>query len=334
MFHRLKSWFSKATKSFRKPVPRTPSCRPGLEALEDRLVLSAAVRVDPPQGVSPISSQVSAGTSQENDQTFVSNLYRAVLDREGSTAEVAAWVGYLGRGGSRQQVARAFWEAPEHRLAQVKGDYTIFLNRSASNAENFAWVKALLNGRSEEDVAVGFLTSKEYQTLHSRPDDYVHSLYHNVLGREASSAEVTTWTNALAQGVSREQVARDFLESREKQAQALDSLYHSLLVREEGFVPATNKLPGTLSPEPFVSEATAAAQLSTGQVLGKAEEARQLLQDPSTLVGMAVAQARQLVEGHGLTFRVLSGGAVKSDLMPGRVDVTVRAGKVETATTG
>jgi Ca2+-binding RTX toxin-like protein len=52
-----------------------------------------------------------------NNQQFVEQLYRSVLDREGDPAGIASFVAALGNGYSRTDLAVAFSESPEHRFA-------------------------------------------------------------------------------------------------------------------------------------------------------------------------------------------------------------------------
>jgi hypothetical protein len=64
-------------------------------------------------GDDPVSD--ATGTTTLNDDSFVRQLYRNVLDREGEQSGVDAWVGGLKGGMSRAEVALGFLESVEHQ---------------------------------------------------------------------------------------------------------------------------------------------------------------------------------------------------------------------------
>jgi hypothetical protein len=76
------------------------------------------------------------------------------------------------------------------------------------------------NGVSLRSVALDFIQSSEFKSLYgSAPTDYdfLHALCQNVLDREPDQAGFKFWTDALHNGVTREQILVDFSESAENQ---------------------------------------------------------------------------------------------------------------------
>ncbi|CAH2602253.1 conserved protein of unknown function [Rhodovastum atsumiense] len=104
-------------------------------------------------------------------------------------------------------------------LAFIERLYEGLLGRAGETAGLSHW-NATLTQHSKGDVASGFLGSIEYQSSHGSLSDidFVAGLYRSMLGREASGAEIGTWTQALGGGATRGQVAAGFADSQEAQA--------------------------------------------------------------------------------------------------------------------
>jgi hypothetical protein len=94
-------------------------------------------------------------------------------------------------------------------------------------------------------TAVPMHVSADLFSPHPSPDVHTaltRGYYHAVLGRDATgfvtdlsghkAPEYQYWTNLLAQGVSRDQVARGFWHSAEHRGQEVDSYYHTFLQRD------------------------------------------------------------------------------------------------------
>src|SRR5205085_12628881 len=91
---------------------------------------------------------------------YVTTLYRDLLGRDPDAAGLSYWVGLLGNGVPRAQVAQGIWESVEHRGRQVESYYTRYLHRAADADGRAFWVQAFLGGASETDAAVGFLMAE------------------------------------------------------------------------------------------------------------------------------------------------------------------------------
>jgi streptogramin lyase len=189
-----------------------------------------------------ISSSPEAETATVSSsalELFVTGLYNSVLNRGPQSGEVSPWVAFLGSGGTRAQVAQAFWESAEHRALQVTQYYQNLLHRAPSPVEAAGWVKAFLDGATEQDVETAFVTSPEYSALHNTTSDFLASLYVNVLERSTLDAGgFTAWLAFLQIGVvqgeevlARDQVALAFLHSPEFYQRMVDDDYMKLLRR-------------------------------------------------------------------------------------------------------
>jgi len=71
--------------------------------------------------------------------------------------------------------------------------YKDLLGREAGDKEVAGWAEKMAQGMSAEDVKKGFLESNEYRKKHA--DEYVASLYKELLGREGSAKEIKSWAD-------------------------------------------------------------------------------------------------------------------------------------------
>ncbi|MCL3862968.1 fibronectin type III domain-containing protein [Actinotalea sp. K2] len=93
---------------------------------------------------------------------WVATLYRDVLGRSASPAEVDRWVAQLSRGTSREQVARGFLLSAEHLSSVLDGHYRHLLGRGLDPTGKASWVSAIQRGTRIEVVIGGIIASNEY----------------------------------------------------------------------------------------------------------------------------------------------------------------------------
>jgi glucose/arabinose dehydrogenase len=94
--------------------------------------------------------------------------------------------------------------------------YQLFLERNPDPTGLKDWVAALLNGtQTGGDVAHGFVFSQEFANKNSSDEDYLILLYEAFFDRQADSAGLQGWLDALQRGASREQVLNGFIYARE-----------------------------------------------------------------------------------------------------------------------
>jgi hypothetical protein len=160
-----------------------------------------------------------AGTGTAN-QRFVAQIYFNILGRLASQSEIDFQANALGTGTPRADLVWNFFNSAEFNLGGrfIAGLYVGLLNR---NAEYSGWLfqrNALSTGVVKPNQLVAnFIGGAEYALKFGNPsnDEYVRLLYRYVLLREASASEVQFQSGALASGVTRVQLATNFLNSNE-----------------------------------------------------------------------------------------------------------------------
>jgi hypothetical protein len=147
-------------------------------------------------------------------------MYFNILGRLASQSEINLQANALAAGTPRQDLVWSFFNSAEFNLGGrlVAGLYVGLLDR---NAEYSGWLfqrNALSTGVVNPNQLVSnFITAQEFTLKFGNPsnDDYVRLLYRNILLREAGPTEVQFQSGALASGVSRVQLATNFLNSNE-----------------------------------------------------------------------------------------------------------------------
>ena len=97
-----------------------------------------------------------------DDSAWIRRLYQHVLGREPGGGEVAHWIGVLGAGVGRGDVARGFLLSTEHLSTVIDGHYVHLLGRHLDPNGLATWVGALQSGVRIEDVIGGIIASEEY----------------------------------------------------------------------------------------------------------------------------------------------------------------------------
>jgi len=193
----------------------------------------AGVTVAAVEGL-PFSGAVAGYTSTATaDQRFTAQAYRDLLDRAPASAELAAAADLLANGGTRSEVAAGLLSRDEYRLALARSIYNSYLRRPAGAAEAAFGVSLLESGATDEELRSFVLGSPEYLstqgggTVHG----FLNGLYQDVLGRPLDSAAEAVFTQALANGQSRTDVALAVLGSSEGRQGLVAALYTRLLHR-------------------------------------------------------------------------------------------------------
>jgi hypothetical protein len=210
---------------------------------------------------SPLAPVVNAsifGPSNPDANTaYVQGLYRTLLGRSGSGAEVQLWLAQLNRGASRERVALDFIQSPEHRGLEVDSYYLSFLHRTEAPSERQGWIDAFLAGATEQAVVADFLDSPEYQAAHDSDALFAQDLYVDLLGRQASSTELANTQLALTVE-ARATLISAFINSAETNQLGVQGFYSAYLHRSALADP---------------SSATWANRLSSGESLGAVQAA-------------------------------------------------------------
>jgi hypothetical protein len=122
--------------------------------------------------------------------------------------------------------------SPEYYSGVVIGAYQRYLGRTPSDAEVAGWVTQMQNGLTDEHLEAGFIGSPEYIANHGgQGAGWVTGMYHDLLGRTPSQAEVDGWVQALNNGEPPTQVAYGFAASPERERQHVTLDYQTFLGR-------------------------------------------------------------------------------------------------------
>jgi hypothetical protein len=95
-----------------------------------------------------------------DDSAFVRSLYRGLLHRDGSAAEIASWVADLPTIG-RAGVVQGFLTSQEFRAVQINDDYANLLHRAPAASEVNGWLATKFDALTLDEA---FASSPEYQT--------------------------------------------------------------------------------------------------------------------------------------------------------------------------
>src|SRR5207245_4055323 len=109
-------------------------------------------------------------------------------------------------------------------------DYWNFLKRGPSPGEVNSWLGTVQSGLGEQQVKAAFLSSSEYyQDQGNNPNNWLSSLYQNILNRTPSGGELAGWNQVLQNGASRALVAQSFVNSQEAHNFEVTSAYERIL---------------------------------------------------------------------------------------------------------
>jgi hypothetical protein len=97
----------------------------------------------------------------QSDQSYVSCLYQAMLQRDADASGLQNWVGQLGVVG-RQAVVHAIGSSAEGQGVLVTYFYNTYLHRAPDAAGLAYWESKLGSNESMVDVVTGIMTSPEY----------------------------------------------------------------------------------------------------------------------------------------------------------------------------
>jgi hypothetical protein len=142
------------------------------------------------------------------------------------------------------QVANQITHSTEHYQDFVTTAYQAYLGRSPDPGGLQAWITAMQAGLTDEQLEAKFIGSGEYIANHCGAGaGWIRGMYHDLLGRSPSDAEVDGWLQALQSGASPEAVAYGFAASGEREAIRVRQDYQTYL----GRTPAQSEVDGWVS---------------------------------------------------------------------------------------
>ena len=163
---------------------------------------------------------------------WLDRLYRDTLKRTVDQAALDFFGTKLKGGASRADVALLVLQSVEYRTRLVQSFYQAFLKRLPSGSELASWL-GLLGSASEETVEAQILGSGEYAASRGggTDDGFLNALFQDILGRPPTSADLTFFKNAIANGATHADVALNVLQSKEGRSKVVQGLFQSLLGR-------------------------------------------------------------------------------------------------------
>jgi hypothetical protein len=175
-------------------------------------------------------------TDPTANQAYVMRLYQDLLQRPADPAGLAHWSGLLDRGVSRAQVALSIEQSLEYRKDEVQALYAHYLHRNADPAGLAVFTNFLAHGGTLEQVAADLVGSGEYYQTRAGGTNagFLDALYHDALGRNIDSAGQSLFSNRLADGVTRRDIASAIFGSGECRQDLVQGYYHSILGRAAG----------------------------------------------------------------------------------------------------
>jgi hypothetical protein len=165
---------------------------------------------------------------------FVTGLYNDLFDRAPDAGGLQFWDAEIASGTSRQQVAFAFWNSPEHQATIVEQFYESFFGRSADAAGLSYWTNVLTSGTSGAQVAIAFSTSPEFLAAHPTKDLYLLGVYMAIEGSAPGTSNVLYQqivTAFSAGAIDQATVTAAILGLPETYTNAVDDYFTSFLER-------------------------------------------------------------------------------------------------------
>ncbi len=166
-------------------------------------------------------------------QRYVAQLYLDLLQRPVDATGLTHWVSLLDGGTNVSQVLAGLLGSQEYRTLLVQGLYQQFLHREADPAGLGIFVSFLGAGCTVNQVEAIIIGSPEY--LQNRGggsnDGFLSALYQDTLSRPIDSTGRTVFSQALANDVSRSQIAELIFGSDEFDQNLVQGLYQRFLGR-------------------------------------------------------------------------------------------------------
>ena len=155
------------------------------------------------------------------NQKYVAEVYTDVLNRLVEPGGLQYWSNLLDQGQSRDVVAASLIHTPEYFALIINPLYEKYLGRPADQGGLNIGSSRCSTEMTDEQVEAGFIGSPEYFARAGGTNlAWVDAMYSDLLGRPADASGESFWTENLAGGESRAQVALGFTTSPEREAPA------------------------------------------------------------------------------------------------------------------
>jgi hypothetical protein len=172
-------------------------------------------------------------TGSTADENFVMQAYLTLLQRPADAAGLAAWTAALAAGESRTQMVQALEASPEYLGIQVNNLYEALLHRDADPAGLSTFTDFLARGGTVEQVAAILVGSDEYFETRGggSNEGFLEALYQDALLRPLDASGLITFSQAVARGMTRAQIATAVFTSVEYRQDLVSGFYLELLHR-------------------------------------------------------------------------------------------------------
>ena len=204
---------------------------------------------------------------------MIADCYKAMLDRSPDATGKANWKLRFDVGMSMQAICKGFVGSNEFKgLCKTYGIKPGTINLRLAKDENYErtyfvyrlyknclgrtpdgaglenWCKQIKSGKTGSNLVEGFVFSDEYQNRKTSNKEFISMLYNTILGRSASTSEITSWTNKLNKGKSRQYAANGFLFSNEFKGQCQKAGINvgNKIPAPEDILPTPTQVNGTL----------------------------------------------------------------------------------------
>jgi hypothetical protein len=182
------------------------------------------------KGVGNAVFNTQANFAQSPDDTFDNAVYRSMFNRRIDPVGQAFMTNMRGQGLTNTQMVQELTGSQEFFTNEVEQAFQTFLHRSADPLGLGYFTSLLAQGATIEQVDAAILGSAEYNASLSN-GDFLTAVYRDVLGRSVDSLGQQYWSDLLAQGVSRTQVALQILQSTECRQDLVQTDFQALLGR-------------------------------------------------------------------------------------------------------
>jgi hypothetical protein len=170
-----------------------------------------------------------------NNTGFVTALYKDILQRPGSSSEIAGWVSLINAGAlTPLKVATAILQSSESYADIVIGMYQSYLRRTPAPPEIASDVSFFQGGGTYEQLLLIVVSAPEYYTRAAfvLNYQYVVNVYEDVLGRAADTSGLQSFTAELNSGTAAPiQIVQAITSSQEYRTDVVENLYSQYLHR-------------------------------------------------------------------------------------------------------
>ena len=171
---------------------------------------------------------------EAHNRQFVTRIYQSLLGRAPDAGGLASWGNLLDQGTSRSSVVLQIEQSVECLTDEVQGIYQKLLHRRADAGGLSAFTSMLSSGGTLEQVQAIIAGSDEYFLTRAggQLDGFLTALYADALNRAVDPAGQAADEQALAQGMSRQDIGGVVFGSQEYQQDLVESYYQTYLGRQ------------------------------------------------------------------------------------------------------